>query len=55
MFDGKSCEIDQVVYALLLIHPSSPTVALSTGHFKRIESAAAAKLLKLSREQRYRI
>ncbi|NMR27128.1 hypothetical protein HH219_16580 [Pseudoalteromonas sp. NEC-BIFX-2020_015] len=32
MFDGKSCEIDQVVYAWLLMHPSSPFVS-----FKRPE------------------
>lgn len=47
--------LDQVVYAWLLIHPSSPSVVLGTGNIKRIESAVAAKQLKLSREQWYRI
>ncbi len=47
--------IDQVVYAWLLMHPSAPSVVLGTGNIKRIESAVAAKQLKLSREQWYRI
>ncbi|BDF96264.1 hypothetical protein KAN5_31020 [Pseudoalteromonas sp. KAN5] len=55
MFVGKSYEIDQVVYAWLLMHPSAPSVVLGTGNIKRIESAVAAKRLKLNREQWYRI
>lgn len=47
--------IDQVVYAWLLMHPSAPSVVLGTGNIKRIESAVAAKQLKLTREQWYRI
>jgi len=47
--------IDQVVYAWLLMHPSSPSVVLGTGNIKRVESAVAAKQLKLNREQWYRI
>lgn len=47
--------IDQVVYAWLLMHPSTPSVVLGTGNIKRIESAVAAKRLKLNREQWYRI
>lgn len=47
--------IDQVVYAWLLMHPSSPSVVLGTGNIERVKSAVAAKQLKLSREQWYRI
>lgn len=47
--------IDQVVYAWLLMHPSSPSVVLGTGNIERVKLAVAAKQLKLSREQWYRI
>ncbi|MGO2478789.1 MAG: aldo/keto reductase [Pseudoalteromonas sp.] len=47
--------IDQVVYAWLLMHPSCPSVIVGTGNIKRVESAVAAKKLKLNREQWYRI
>jgi len=53
--EAGASSIDQVVYAWLLMHPSAPSVVLGTGNIKRIESAVAARQLKLSREQWYRI
>ncbi len=47
--------LDQVVYAWLLMHPSAPSVVLGTGNIERVKSAVAAKALKISREQWYRI
>ncbi len=53
--DVGASSLDQVVYAWLLMHPSAPSVVLGTGNIERVKSAVAAKALKISREQWYRI
>ncbi|MCO7191091.1 MULTISPECIES: aldo/keto reductase [unclassified Pseudoalteromonas] len=48
-------DIDAVIYAWLLMHPSKPSVVLGTGNIERVRTAVAARTLTLSREQWYRI
>ncbi len=47
--------IDQVIYAWILKHPSSPLPILGTGNIARVKDAIAATEIQLTNEQWYRV
>jgi predicted oxidoreductase len=53
--EPNQASIDQVALAWLLAHPAQILPILGTGNLKRLQSAAAAEQLKLTREQWFTI